>query len=64
MPTLRKELAYLWAIFVSLKNASSGVISYTQIKDYMAIYGDLSTFEVDAIRSLDILHSKEINNHG
>jgi len=49
---------------VSLKNASSGVISYTQIKDYMAIYGNLSTFEVDAIRSLDLLHSKETNNHG
>ena len=63
-PTLRDELTYLWVLFVSLKNASSGVISYTQIKDYMAIYGTLLPFEVDAIRSLDLLHSKETNNHG
>lgn len=63
-PILRNELTYLWVLFVSLKNASSGVISYTQIKDYMAIYGNLSPFEVDAVRSLDLLHSKENKEHG
>jgi hypothetical protein len=30
----------------------------------MAIYGDLSIFEVDAIRALDTLHFKETNTHG
>ena len=55
---------YLWVLFVTLKNASSGAISYPEIQAYMAIYGDLSTFEVDAIRALDTLHSQETNTHG
>jgi hypothetical protein len=54
----------LWGLFVSLKNASSGAISYSEIQAYMAIYGDLSIFEVDAIRALDTLHFKETNTHG
>jgi len=57
-------LAYLWGLFVSLKNASSGAILYSEIQAYMAIYGDLSIFEVDAIRALDTLHFKETNTHG
>ena len=44
---------------MSLKNASSGAISYNEINSYMAIYGNLSTFEVDIIRNLDILHAQE-----
>tara|TARA_R110000787_G_scaffold183057_2_gene295126 strand:+ start:1269 stop:1589 length:321 start_codon:yes stop_codon:yes gene_type:complete len=58
-PELREELVYLWDLFVSLKNASSGAISYNEINSYMSIYGILSTFEVDIIRSLDILHAQE-----
>jgi len=46
---------------VSLKNASSGAISYNEINSYMSIYGKLSTFEVDVIRELDNLHAKEVN---
>ena len=63
-PELNDKLAYLWGLFVSLKNASSGAISYSEIQAYMAIYGDLSIFEVDAIRTLDTLHFKETNTHG
>jgi len=48
---------------VSLKNASSGAISYNEINSYMSIYGRLSTFEVDIIRSLDILHAQEGNKN-
>lgn len=58
-PELREELVYLWDLFVSLKNASSGAISYNEINSYMSIYGRLSTFEVDIIRNLDILHAQE-----
>jgi len=49
---------------VSLKNASSGAISYNEINSYMSIYGKLSTFEVDLIRTLDTLHAKEVSNNG
>tara|TARA_R110002012_G_scaffold173892_1_gene338659 strand:- start:1849 stop:2166 length:318 start_codon:yes stop_codon:yes gene_type:complete len=63
-PELSEKLMYLWVLFVTLKNASSGAISYPEIQAYMAIYGDLSTFEVDAIRALDTLHSQETNTHG
>jgi|TARA_R110000822_G_scaffold59380_4_gene148246 hypothetical protein len=61
---LRDELAYLWVLFVSLKNSSSGVISYNEIQAYMSIYGNLSTFEVDIIRHLDTLHFRETNKNG
>ena len=57
-------MAYLWSLFVNLKNASSGAIPYSEIQAYMAIYGDLSIFEVDAIRALDTLHSQETDTHG
>ena len=60
-PELRSELGYLWELFVSLKNASSGAISYNEINSYMSIYGKLSTFEVDVIRELDNLHAKEVS---
>jgi hypothetical protein len=63
-PQLREELLYLWEIFVSLKNASSGAISYNEINSYMSIYGKLSTFEVDVIRKLDTLHAQEVNKNG
>jgi len=63
-PLLNAKLSYLWALFVSLKNASDGTISYTEIQSYISIYGDLSTFEVDAVRALDALHLREANNHG
>lgn len=46
---------------MSLKNASSGAISYNEINSYMSIYGKLSTFEVDVIRELDNLHAKEVS---
>jgi len=64
MPDLSNELDYLWALFVSLKNAASGPIGYDQIQAYMTIYGDLSPFEVDVIRWLDTLHSQEMNKNG
>jgi hypothetical protein len=63
-PELRQELSYLWELFVSLKNASSGAISYNEINSYMSIYGKLSTFEVDVIRKLDTLHAQEVNKNG
>jgi hypothetical protein len=63
-PKLRSELAYLWALFVSLKNASEGAISYNQIKSYMDIYGDLTAFEVDLIRELDQLSYQEAQSNG
>ena len=63
-PALRPELAYLWALFVSLKNASEGAISYNQIKSYMDIYGDLTAFEVDLIRELDQLSYQEAYANG
>jgi len=63
-PTLRSELEYLWSIFVSLKNASQGSISYTEIQSYASIYGELSGFEIDVIRNLDNLHLAEVNKIG
>jgi len=58
-PKLRSELRYLWALFVSLKNASSKCITYSDIHAYMQIYGDLTVFEVDVVCHLDTLHSRE-----
>jgi hypothetical protein len=63
-PELRDELGFLWALFVSLKNASEGAISYNQIKSYMDIYGDLTAFEVDLIRELDQLSLQEAHKNG
>jgi hypothetical protein len=63
-PVLRHELNYLWSLFVSLKNAAEGAISYTEIQAYISIYGDLSVFEIDLIRTLDDLHSSEVNKIG
>ena len=63
-PVLRHELSYLWSLFVSLKNAAEGAISYTEIQAYISIYGDLSVFEIDLIRTLDDLHSSEVNKIG
>jgi hypothetical protein len=63
-PVLRHELNYLWSLFVSLKNAAEGAISYTEIQAYISIYGDLSVFEIDLIRTLDELHSLEVNKIG
>jgi len=51
-------------LFVSLKNASEGAISYNQIKSYMDIYGDLTAFEVDLIRELDQLSYQEAYANG
>ena len=63
-PSLRDELGYLWALFVSLKNATIGPISYTEIQAFAGIYGELSVFEIDVIRTLDDLYSEEANNNG
>lgn len=63
-PSLRDELGYLWALFVSLKNATNGPISYTEIQAFAGIYGELSVFEIDVIRKLDDLYSAEANNNG
>jgi hypothetical protein len=63
-PSLRDELGYLWALFVSLKNAADGPISYTEIQAFAGIYGELSVFEIDVIRKLDDLYSAEANNNG
>lgn len=61
-PELRKELNYLWVIFVKLKNASDGPISFSSIMSYMAIYGELTAFEVDAIFALDNCQRREAHN--
>jgi len=63
-PSLRDELGYLWALFVNLKNATNGRISYTEIQAFAGIYGELSVFEIDVIRTLDDLYSEEANNNG
>jgi hypothetical protein len=54
----------LWSIFVALKNSAPDCITYPQITAYMHIYGELSSFEVEAITVLDALHSQEINDYG
>jgi len=51
-------------MFVSLKNAAQGSISYTELQSYANIYGELSVFEIDLIRALDDLHSMEVNKIG
>jgi hypothetical protein len=56
-PRLRNELMPFWKLFVDLKNASDGRIGYVQINAYGEIYGKLTVFEVDIIRSLDDLQA-------
>jgi hypothetical protein len=57
-PRLRSELTPYWSLFVDLKNAAEGSIKYTDITAYSAVYGTLSIFEVDMIRTLDQLHAR------
>ncbi len=63
-PVLRDELAYLWLMFVRLKNASGEAISYTHIKDYMEMFGELTLFEIDTIVELDQAQRVEANKNG
>jgi len=50
--------------FVRLKNASGEVISYTHIKDYMEMFGELTLFEIDTIVELDQAQRLEANKNG
>ena len=61
---LRDNLAYIWSIFVRLKNASDGPISYPQIKAYMEIFGELTLFEIDIIIEGDHAQRLEANKNG
>jgi len=49
---------------VAIKNAASGPISFTEIKAYSDIYGELDAFEVDVIRVLDGMHESEAAKNG
>lgn len=61
-PELRDCLDYIWSLFVRLRNASDGPISYTEIQSYMDIYGRLAVFEIDAIMLLDSEYRKEVTD--
>lgn len=63
-PKLSDSLAYLWSIYVQLKNAAEGQIGYNDIKAYAEFYGDLTAWEVDTIRTLDDTHAQEMSKNG
>lgn len=52
LPQLDPDLDYLWAIFVELSNGSKDGITYTDIKAYCDLKGELSLFEVEAIMAI------------
>lgn len=59
-PEFPAHTAYLWSHYVSLKNASGGVIGFEQIRAYTELTGEtLAPWEVEAVRALDDTHSQE-----
>jgi len=51
-PELRKELHYLWSIFLDLYSPDSGKVSYQELREYANVHGELSGFEIGVIRRL------------
>lgn len=45
-------MQYVWQMFVSLHNATSGHISYQEIQAYAEFNGRLTPFEVEAVMTL------------
>jgi len=56
LPELRLEMSYIWAAFLDLNDSDSGKISYLELKEYAEIHGELSPFEINAIRRLSAVN--------
>tara|TARA_B100000795_G_scaffold115609_1_gene85840 strand:+ start:502 stop:657 length:156 start_codon:yes stop_codon:yes gene_type:complete len=49
-------MSYIWSAFLDLNNPDGGKIGYLEIKEYSQIHGELSPFEIKAIRSLSAVN--------
>lgn len=49
-------MSYIWSAFLDLNNPDNGKISYQELKEYSAIHGELSPFEISAIRRLSAVN--------
>tara|TARA_R110002124_G_scaffold264353_1_gene430976 strand:+ start:202 stop:357 length:156 start_codon:yes stop_codon:yes gene_type:complete len=49
-------MSYIWSAFLDLNNPDNGKISYQELKEYSEIHGELSPFEVNAIRRLSAVN--------
>tara|TARA_R110001606_G_scaffold9326_1_gene40399 strand:+ start:246 stop:548 length:303 start_codon:yes stop_codon:yes gene_type:complete len=56
LPELRPELSYIWQVFLDLNNVDNGKISYEELRHYSDIHGELSPFEISAIRRLSAVN--------
>ena len=58
-PKIPDGYGWLWSVYVSLKNAAAGPVSYSEIEAYCRLTGEsLTPFEVDAIRAMDVAHMR------
>ena len=49
-------MSYIWAAFLDLNDSDGGKISYLELKEYAEIHGELSPFEINAIRRLSAVN--------
>ena len=63
MPDIPKGTEYLWSLYLDLHNATGGEITYQEMLAYSAFNGELTAFEVDAVRSLNQLYKRSINGN-
>ena len=50
---LDSKLHYIWIIFIELHNATSGAITYSEIKAYCDLSGTLTPFEIKCIMRIN-----------
>lgn len=62
MPPLPQGGEYLWALYLDLHHATSGEITYTELQAYSHFNGELTAFEVEAVRTLNQLFKR--SQHG
>lgn len=62
MPTLPEGADYLWHLYLDLHNATKGEITYSELQAYTTFNGDLTAFEVEAVRTLNQLFMRIHND--
>lgn len=52
---------YLWALYTELHNATQGDITYSELQAYSHFNGELTSFEVEAVRTLNQLYKRSLH---
>lgn len=61
MPPLPEGAGYLWELYLDLHNATQGEITYSELQAYTHFNGELTAFEVEAVRTLNMLFKRSQN---